>query len=103
MSYRRYQRYSKPVPRNITVKYASNCLCCGKRIEPGEWATYYPIGTIRGESQGKLAHLNGVDGNSLKCAEYLREKLTTDASVNDYAGDGLDARYEDDCRERCGL
>lgn len=33
----------------------------------------------------------------------LAKSLEVDRSVNDYAGDGLDQRYEDDCKERCGL
>jgi hypothetical protein len=33
----------------------------------------------------------------------MRVQVIADAWVNDYAGDGLDARYEDDCAARCGL
>lgn len=95
----RYRRYSKPVPRNITVRYAGKCACCGATIEAGTWATYYPAGTMAGVHVGQIAHTGGLDGNSATCAAKLR----ADVSLNDYAGDGLDQRYEDDCRDRCGL
>lgn len=103
MAYRRFYRSSKPSARDITVKYAAPCACCGSMIAAGAIATYYPAGTIAGITEGKIAHLGGLDGNSRKCADELRRKHTVDAGVNDYAGDGLDARWEDAGRDICGL
>ena len=102
MAYRRFRNYSKPTVRNITVKYDGECACCGAAIKAGSIATYYPVGTIAGVTVGKITHLGGVDGTSKACFNHLK-LATVDQNVNDYAGDGLDARYEDDCRERCGL
>jgi hypothetical protein len=101
MAYRRFRRYSKPTPRTITAKYAGACACCGAKIDADELVTYYPAGTIAGVTEGKIAHVGGLDGNSAKCAGVIRGAV--DPSLNDYAGDGLDARYEDECAERCGL
>lgn len=101
--YRKYRRASTPRVHTITVKYAGKCMCCGGLIEPGQIADYYPVGTIRGVTEAKLAHLKAVDGNSAACAAELKQKQQTDKSLNDYAGDGLDARYEDQCKDICGL
>ena len=101
MAYRRFQRYSKPTVRNIAVKYAGNCACCGARIEVGSIATYYPVGTIASVTEAKIAHVGGLEGNSTTCFNVLKNKV--DAGLNDFAGDGLDSRYEDDCRDKCGL
>lgn len=101
MAYRRYNRASKPTSRNIAVKYAAPCACCGAQIKAGELATYYPVGTIAGVHEGKIAHMGGLDGNSRRCADELRKGK--DAGANDYAGDGLDARWEDSMRDACGL
>ena len=102
MAYRRYRNYSKPTSCNIEVKYAGPCACCGVTINVGELATYYPAGAVAGVwMAARIAHMGGLDGNSGRCALNLREKL--DANTNDYAGDGLDARYEDECAARCGL
>jgi hypothetical protein len=101
MAYRRYRNYSKPTARAITVKFAGTCACCGDQIRAGELAMYYPAGTIAGVPEGKIAHIGGLDGNSKKCAEVLKSKH--DAGLNNYAGDGLDSRYEDDCASRCGF
>jgi hypothetical protein len=104
MAYRRYQRnYSNPTPRNIEVKYAGPCACCGSTIKVGELATYYPAGTIAGVAEGRLAHMGGLEGTSIKCSNVLRAQYIADRNINDFAGDGLDARYEDDCAARCGL
>ena len=105
MSYRRFRNYSKPTARDITVKYSGPCAACGGTIKAGSIATYYPVGTPTATALGGtcIAHIGGLDGNSQKCAAILRAKYEADAATNDYAGDGLDARYEDDCRERCGL
>lgn len=101
MAYKRYYRPSKPTTRNIEVKYSAPCACCGAIIKAGELATYYPIGTIAGCHEGKISHIGGLDGNSLKCAAHLRNQL--DAATNNYAGDGLDSRWEDSFRDTCGL
>jgi hypothetical protein len=100
-----YRRHSKPTPRNIAAKYEGKCACCGGVIKIGQVCTYYPAGTIAGVDMGRIAHVGGLDGNSEVCFNVLKAKLAAgvDKSVNDYAGDGLDARWEDDCAERCGV
>jgi hypothetical protein len=104
MGYRRnFYRASKPTTRNIEVKYAGLCACCGTQIKAGELATYYPVGTIAGVHESKIAHIGGLDGNSRRCADELRSRHSVDAGTNDYAGDGLDARWEDSMRDACGL
>ena len=105
MAYRRYRNYSKPSPRNITVKFAGECASCGGIIKAGSIATYYPVGTAAATALGHscIAHIGGLDGNSARCADILRAKYIDAQNTNDYAGDGLDARYEDQCREACGL
>ena len=50
-------RPSKPKPRGIVVKYPGNCLICGGRIEAGESAVYYPVGTIASVYVPHIAHL----------------------------------------------
>lgn len=101
--YRRYNRYpSKPTVRSITVKYAGNCACCGGLIQPGAIADYYPVGTIAGVNKPMIAHLKAMEGNSVACSEVLKKKQQ-DKSLNNYAGDGLDERYEDSCKDACGL
>lgn len=101
MAYRRYRSYGKPTKRCIEVKYPAPCACCGAIIRIGELADYYPVGTIAGVHEARISHMGGLDANSGRCALNLREKL--DANTNDYAGDGLDVRYEDECAARCGL
>jgi hypothetical protein len=93
MAYRRTYRQARPQVRSIVVKYAAPCACCGATIKAGEMATYYPPGTIASRTVGAIAHLGGLDGNSARCTAVLREQM----AVNDYAGDGLDVRYEDQC------
>lgn len=100
--YRRYRNYSKPKVRTITVKYAGECECCGKMIQPGSMADYYPVGTIAGVHKPAIAHIGGLDGKSTVCFNELKRKQE-DKGLNDYAGDGLDARYEDSCKDSCGL
>ena len=95
---RKFNRNRRPEPRNISVKYAAKCLCCGGMIQAGDVATYYPPGTIAGRTTYGIAHIGGLDGNSARCTAVLREQM----AVNDYAGDGLDARYEDQCSDVCG-
>jgi hypothetical protein len=101
MAYRKFYRQSKPTMRNIEVKFAGTCACCGGAIKAGELASFYPVGTIAGVKESKIAHIGGLDGNSAKCSGVIAGKI--DQSLNDYAGDGLDSRYEDDCASRCGL
>ena len=102
MAYRnRYNRYSKPATRNIQVKFSGQCVCCGGTIQAGEMATYYPIGSIAGVTVAKIAHIGGPEGNSAKCTGILKNAI--DSGINDYAGDGVDSRYEDDCARICGL
>lgn len=124
MAYRRYYRYaSKPTARNIQVKYAGKCASCGAPIAVGEMATYYPAGAIANQP-AHLTHIGASEGNSIRCfawtmqpdsptyfwkredLEKLRASMlanTIDKSLNDYAGDGLDARWEDSCKDACGL
>ena len=99
MSYRRHYRAANPQPRNMTIKYAGKCACCGGEIKAGEWATYYPPGTIAGWTKGAIGHCGGLEGDGLRCTIELRKQH----AVNSYAGDGLDERYEDQCRDICGL
>lgn len=86
---RRYQ--TSRTPRIITVKYDGKCHCCGAIIKAGQTATYYPDKRV-------LSHVGGLDGNSATCTANIRAQQ----AINDYAGDGLDARYEDQCAEICG-
>jgi hypothetical protein len=104
MTYYRNRRYAaRPKPRGIVVKFAGPCACCGAIIKPGESAMFYPVGTIAGVHVARIAHIGGLDGNSATCSAALRQSLEGQAATNDYAGDGLDQRYEDQCAERCGL
>ena len=74
------ERYAlRASPRVITVRYAGKCMNCGDTVAAGSQANYFP-------AQRKLAHMRCFD-----------------RAINDYAGDGLDARYEDQCRDICGL
>jgi hypothetical protein len=103
MAYRKfYRRSSKPTPRNIEAKFASDCICCGGRINRGEYITYYPAGTIAGINEGKAGHIGGLNGTSVKCFNILKNK-PAESWANDYAGDGLDERIEDGYRDTCGL
>lgn len=93
----RFHRSARPTPRVITVKYAGKCACCGGTIKAGAMATYYPAGTIAGVTEARIAHVGGLDGTSATCAGVIRDK-----AVNDYAGDGLDSRWEDSFADICG-
>lgn len=95
---RRYHRAARPTVRTIQVKYAGACACCGATIKAGEMADYFPIGTIKGVTEARIAHIGGLDGNSARCSAELRRQH----DVNAYAGDGLDMRYEDQCSDICG-
>jgi hypothetical protein len=95
-NFRRF-RHSKPTVRTITVKYAGKCMCCGGLIEAGRIADYYPVGTIAGVHEAKIAHLKAVDGDSKACyAEGLKQQR--DREFVD-----IDRQWEDDCKDRCGL
>ena len=91
-----YRNHKSSGPRTIQVRYAGPCACCGARIEVGTLADYYPAGNGK---PAQIAHMGGLNGNSPQCYSVLR----ADHQTNDYAGDGLDARYEDQCRDMCGL
>ena len=69
-------------PRDIIVKYAGACHTCGGTIARGSRARYFP------GNPGRIVHLTCAAG--------------VDPAVNDYAGDGLDSRYEDSCADICG-
>ena len=99
---RNFRNYSKPTPRNIELKFTGTCICCGAVLKAGAVATYYPVGTIAGVTEGKVAHIGALDGTSKACFNHLKVSAV-DHNVNDYAGDGLDSRYEDDCARACGL
>jgi hypothetical protein len=110
----RYHRQAKPQARGIVVKYAGKCACCGAEIKAGESAMYYPVWTIAGITESRIAHIGGLDGTSARCTaeiraasfpEYAAELARREAerrAVNDYAGDGLDSRWEDDGAAICG-
>lgn len=98
--YKRGFRRSRPTVRTITVKYAGKCACCGGEIKAGQIVDYYPVGTIAGVHESRIAHVGGLDGNSQVCFNTMKAK---DNALNSYAGDGLDARWEDDCKDICGL
>lgn len=93
---RRYHRNTKPTKRTITVKYAGACACCGGTINAGDIADYFPAGSLSGRTVAAIAHPGGLDGTSAKCTGVIERSL-----VNDYAGDGLDQRYEDQCADQC--
>ena len=101
MAYRRYgYRAAKPTVRTIVAKFAGTCACCGAAIKAGEIVEYYPVGTIAGRTTPAVAHPGGLDGTSSRCTVEIRKGL--DKAVNDYAGDGLDARLEDAGADICG-
>jgi hypothetical protein len=100
MAYRRFHRQSRPTPRDIVVKYAGKCACCGAMVAAGELATYYPAGSFRAEAA--IAHTGGLDGNNSRCATEIGRQMREREAVNDFAGEGVDTRYEDDCAEICG-
>lgn len=114
MAYRRFSRRPAQV-RNMVVKFAGLCACCGGEIAAGEYATYYPAGTLSGSNVGRIAHVGGIEGNGVMCTEVLRAKhhpeyhaevlarRAEQRGVNAYAGDGLDERWEDAGRDMCGL
>jgi hypothetical protein len=93
-------RNARPTVRTIVAKYASSCVCCGAAIKAGDIVDYYPIGTIASRNTAAVAHVGGLDGNSARCSAELR-KTFEERAVDDYAGRGLDERYEDAGRDIC--
>ena len=79
--YRKYRTNRRPEPRGLIVKYAAPCICCGETIKAGEYATYYPVGTIASQAEGKIGHVGGLEGNSAKCAANIAQQR------NDYCPD----------------
>jgi hypothetical protein len=73
----------------MTVRIVHNKLLNGWFIVTGAHQT--PIGGRFDTREAAQLHL-------------ARGRAARDhAAVNDYAGEGVDTRYEDDCRDRCGL
>jgi hypothetical protein len=66
-------RNRRPEPRGLIVKYAAPCICCGATINVGEYATYYPAGTIASQAKGVIGHPGGLEGNSARCAGNIRD------------------------------
>jgi len=80
----RYYRKAKPQRRSIIVKYAGPCACCGATIAAGEYADYFPVGTIANRTTAAIAHSGGLDGNSPKCTANIRDRM-----VANYVAEGL--------------
>ena len=97
-NYLKFRSNSKPEPRNMVLKFAGKCACCGAEIKMGEWATYWPRHSLGIGKAAAVSHVGGLDGTSSQCTATLRQQL----GANSYAGDGLDSRYEDQCAEICG-
>lgn len=91
----RYRNSSKPTPRDMTVKYAGPCICCGAEIKAGDYATYYPAGTIGSRTTGAIGHIGGLEGTGTRCHAELRKRQ--DPGFVD-----LDRAYEDQCSDICG-
>lgn len=110
----RYRRQAKAAPRDMMLKYAGRCACCGAELKAGQWATYYPPGTIAGRTDGAVAHVGGLEGTSQACyAEMCRtmrdrgEASTLYPNVaakpeHDPGYVDLDKAYEDACSDICG-
>ena len=98
-----YRRNPNPEPRVIEVRFTGACVHCGELIARGEQAMYYPAGSRAGNQRARLAHTSPT-----KCQQTLRAKLAAldsqpaDPAANGYAGDGLDARWEDHYRDMTG-
>ena len=76
MTYRRYgYRTARPAPRVITAKFASSGACCGAAIKAGDMVEYFPVGTIAGRDTAAVAHIGGLDGNSVRCTAELEKEL----------------------------
>ncbi len=102
-------RYNKSrsnysAPRNMVIKYAGPCRCCGATIPAGAYATYYP-------SMKAIGHIGGLEGNSATCyanmcAEMEAKGLPTSRKPIPEPRDpgfvDLDRMYEDQCSDICG-
>jgi hypothetical protein len=75
-------------------------VCCGAAIKAGDMVDYYPVGTIASRTTPAVAHIGGLDGNSARCSAEIRKGL--EHAVDDYAGSGLDDRWEDAGSDICG-
>lgn len=89
----RFHRPARPQMRVIVVKRDGKCACCGALITAGETAEYYPPGTIASVTEGKIAHIGGLDGTSARCTAEIRKAQFPEyaaelerRAVNDYAG-----------------
>jgi hypothetical protein len=104
MTYRKFHRHAnnrRPESRTIVVKYAGKCAGCGAEIKAGESAVYQPAyGRAGCDDSACCGHLGR---KASVCRLDAFRELRAQAAVNDYAGDGLDERWEDDCARRCGL
>lgn len=99
MSYRRFHRTGNTRPREMRLRYAGTCHCCGEMLPEGSWALYVPA------SDGRAAYVQHADvRGDMNPACFARLKREGEQrAVNGYAGDGLDMAYEDQCRDMCGL
>lgn len=88
MGYRRNYHQSKQTVRNITVKYDGKCACCGATIKAGEFATYYPPGTVGNSTTGLIGHLGGLEGNGARCYGELKARQTA-AYVSEGLGENI--------------
>jgi len=70
----RYRKQNNE-PRNMIARYAGQCACCGAEIKAGEYVTYYPPGTMKGQAKGAIGHVGGLEGNGQRCYAELRKQL----------------------------
>jgi hypothetical protein len=97
----RYRKYSSnPKPRDMVVKYAGPCACCGAIIAAGTWATYYPAGTIASRTTGAIAHVGGLDGNSGTCTANIRRELENREQVIRDPGEDAADRWNETHSDR---
>jgi hypothetical protein len=74
----------------IRAKFAGKCSSCGGTIARGESCLW-------DSSARTISH----DSESVACSARMK-RTAASAADNDFAGDGLDSRYEDQCAEICG-
>jgi hypothetical protein len=104
------KRYSKPVPRDMVIKYAGACVCCGGNIPAGAWATYYPAGTIASRNIGAIGHVGGLEGTSQACYVELCKQMKARGEASTLYPDAgrdpgfvdLDRMVEDQNSDICG-
>jgi len=77
----------------IRAKFAGKCACCGRRVYRGESVVWNMVARA-------VSH---VACHGAKFGNVSATVAGVDHGANDYAGDGLDSRYEDDCARACGL